>query len=38
MAGAMGAIEELLKNKIGLDPSSVGPQLILARSESECGN
>ena len=29
MAGALAAIEELLKNKIGLDPSSVGPQLIL---------
>ncbi len=29
MASALPAIEELLKNKIGLDPSSVGPQLIL---------
>jgi chemotaxis protein methyltransferase WspC len=29
MPGTIRAIEELLKNEIGLDPTSVGPQLIL---------
>ena len=29
MAGELQALEALLKDKIGLDPTSVGPQLIL---------
>ena len=29
MAGELQALEELLKKQIGLDPTSVGPQLIL---------
>ena len=29
MVGELRAIEDLLKDKIGLDPASVGPQLIL---------
>ena len=36
MAGELRAIEELLKNKIGLDPTSVGPQFILRGASSGC--
>ena len=33
MTGELRALEELLKNEIGLDPTSVGPQLILRAVE-----
>ena len=37
MAGEPSTLDELLKHQIGLDPASVGPQLILRGESSECG-
>ena len=34
MAGELRSIEELLRDEIGLDPASVGPQLVLRRRGS----
>ena len=34
MAGELRAIEELLRDEIGLDPASVGPQLILRAAQA----
>jgi chemotaxis protein methyltransferase WspC len=38
MAGELRALEELLKHKIGLDPNSVGPQLILRAAKQRMRN
>ena len=34
MAGELRSLEELLKNRIGLDPNSVGPHFFCARRSS----